>query len=258
MIPLGRVSELMRYPVKSMAGVAAESAELGWHGLAGDRRFAFRRLGEQGGFPWLTAGRLPELLLYHPCGLEVSSGEPLPTHVRTPAGLEVELRSEALQRELAERFGSGLELMMLKHGVFDDAPVSVIALATVAQLAGVAGLPVDPRRMRANVLIETDVPAPFGEDEWVGGTLVFGDGEATAAVSVTARDVRCVMINFDPDTGQQDTRMLKTAVRLNNNNAGVYGTVVRAGTIRVGQRVSLLRTLPHLPATGSNQRAERI
>jgi uncharacterized protein YcbX len=35
---VGRVREIVRYPVKSMAGVAAESAFLGRHGLAGDRR----------------------------------------------------------------------------------------------------------------------------------------------------------------------------------------------------------------------------
>jgi uncharacterized protein YcbX len=245
MISIGRVRELVRYPIKSMAGVAAESAELGWHGLAGDRRFALRRLGDSSGFPWLTASRLPELLLYRPCGLDESTGEPLPTHVRTPAGLELELRSEALQRELSERFGSDLELMQLKHGIFDDAPVSVIAWATVAQIAAEAGLPIDPRRMRANILIETDDPAPFCEDEWVGGTLVFGAGESAAAVSVTARDVRCMMINLDPDTAQQNAQMMKTVVRLNDNNAGVYGTVVRAGTICVGQRVSLIRYLPH-------------
>jgi MOSC domain-containing protein YiiM len=49
-----------------------------------------------------------------------------------------------------------------------------------------------------------------------------------------------MMINLDPDTGTQDARALKTVVRLNNNNAGVYGTVVQTGMIRVGQPVSLV------------------
>jgi uncharacterized protein YcbX len=68
MIELGHVCELVRYPVKSMAGTVMESAFLGWHGLDGDRRFAFRRLGDDSGFPWLTASRVAELLLYHPVG----------------------------------------------------------------------------------------------------------------------------------------------------------------------------------------------
>ena len=239
-IQLGRVCELVRYPVKSMAGTATDSAFLGWHGLDGDRRFAFRRLGDDSGFPWLTASRLPELLLYHPLGLEEHTGEPLPTHVRTPTGARVELRSPELQSEVSKRFGSGVELMMLKHGIFDDASVSVISLPTVAEICREAGVAPDRRRFRANILLETHNSEPFLEDGWVGGTLVFGEMEPRPAVSVTARDVRCMMINLDPDAGTQDPRVLKAVVGLNKNNAGVYGTVVRTGTVRVGQLVSLV------------------
>jgi uncharacterized protein YcbX len=240
MVPIGRVRELNRYPVKSMAGTATESGYLGWHGIAGDRRFAFRRLGDGSAFPWLTASRLPELLLYHPIGLVESGGEPLPTHVRTPAGTEVDLRGEALQTEIGERLGSGVELMMLKHGIFDDAAVSVISLMTIAGIGGEAGMEIDRRRMRANVVLETLDAEPFLEDAWVGGTLVFGEGEPAAAVTITARDLRCVMVNIDPDTGKQDARVMKAVVRLNDNYAGVYGTVVRAGVIHVGQAVGLI------------------
>ncbi len=237
---LGRVCELVRYPVKSMAGTVTESAFLGWHGLAGDRRFAFRRLGDDGGSPWLTASRVAELILYHPAGLDESTGEPLPTHIRTPAGTRVELRGAELQSEIAERFGGGVELMKLKHGIFDEASISVISLATIAGIGAEAGVNLDRRRFRANIVLETRDREPFLEDGWVGGTLVFGDREPRPAVSVTARDVRCVMINLDPDTGTQDKRVLKTVVRLNKNNAGVYGTVVRTGTIHVGDPVSLV------------------
>src|SRR5215472_14868141 len=100
MNPIGHVCELVRYPVKSMAGVATESAFLGWHGLDGDRRFAFRRLEDHSGFPWLSASRLPELLLYHPFRFDESTGEPLPTHIRTPTGALAELRSAALENEI--------------------------------------------------------------------------------------------------------------------------------------------------------------
>src|SRR5262245_45214442 len=57
-IHLGCIHELARYPVKSMAGISTDSAFLGWHGLQGDGRFAFRRLNDNSGFPWLTASRL--------------------------------------------------------------------------------------------------------------------------------------------------------------------------------------------------------
>lgn len=236
---LGHVRELVRYPVKSMAGVPAGSAVLGWHGLDGDRRFAFRRPEDESGFPWLTATRVAELLLYRPSGLDESTGEPLPTHVRTPDGRELALRSPQLRSEIAARLGSAVELMSLRHGIFDDAPVSLISLATITAIGSEAGVDIDRRRFRANILLETVRPEPFLEDGWVGGTLVFGDDATGPAVNVTMRDVRCMMINLDPDTARQDARVLRAAVRLNGNNAGVYGTVIRTGPVFAGQPVSL-------------------
>jgi len=239
-IHVGYVHELVRYPVKSMAGVATKSALLGWHGLQGDRRFAFRRLSDNSGFPWLTASRLPELLLYQPLGLDENADEPAPTHVRTPEGDELALGSAELQTSVAEKFGNPVELMKLKHGIFDDASLSVIDLATISAIGREAGQQLDTRRFRANVVIASETSKPFLEDDWVGGRLVFGDNETGAVVNVTMRDLRCVMINLDPDTAQQDPRVMKAAVRLNDNNAGVYCTVARTGHINVGQPVSLL------------------
>jgi len=244
MIHLGRIRELVRYPVKSMAGTATESALLGWHGLNGDRRFAFRRMGDDSGFPWLSASRYSELILYRPFGLDESSDEPLPTHVRTPAGTDLELRGAELQHEITEKSGIDVELMKLKHGIFDDAPISVISLATMSGIGRAAGADLDRRRFRANIVLETDNTETFHEDAWVGGTLVFGDREPRPAVSVTTRDLRCMMVNLDPDTAEQDARVMKTVVGLNANNAGVYGTVLRPGTIHVGQTVSLVTNVP--------------
>jgi uncharacterized protein YcbX len=239
-IHLGHVHELARYPVKSMAGVATDSAFLGWHGLQGDRRFAFRRLGDKSGFPWLSASRLPELLLYQPLGLDENAEEPTPTHVRTPEGLDLPIGSAELQNSVAEKFGSAVELMKLKHGIFDDASVSVINLATISAIGREIGEDLDTRRFRANIVIASDSTEPFLEDGWLGGRLVFGDDEAGPIVSVTVRDLRCVMINLDPNTAEQDSRIMKAAVRLNQNNAGAYGTVARTGQITVGQSVSLI------------------
>ena len=65
-IKIGEVAALYRYPVKSMRGELLEVAELGWHGLAGDRRLAFRRTDDRGGLLWLTATKLPDLILFAP------------------------------------------------------------------------------------------------------------------------------------------------------------------------------------------------
>ena len=65
-IEIGQIEGIFRYPVKSMRGGPLDAATLGWHGLDGDRRLAFRRLDERGGFPWLTATKLPDLILFTP------------------------------------------------------------------------------------------------------------------------------------------------------------------------------------------------
>lgn len=236
---VGRIREIVCYPVKSMAGTPVAEAFLGWHGLAGDRRFAFRRAGDGSAFPFLTAGRLPQLVAYQPVDVDESSGEPVPANVRTPSGAIFGLGSSELAAELSQRFGSGVELMRFKNGIFDDGTLSIIALPTINAIGAEAGVELDPRRFRANVLLDTDSSEAFAEDAWLGSVLVFGDGDDAPAVSVTVRDERCMMINLDPDTGVQDARVMKAAVRLNGNNAGVYASVVRTGTIRVGDVVRL-------------------
>jgi uncharacterized protein YcbX len=239
---LGRVSAIFRYPVKSMAGELLDVARLGWHGIEGDRRFAFRRLTDKSGCPWLSASKLPQLLLYKPFGFDSNTAELLPTHVRTPDGKEYELRSDELREDISSRCGSDVELMNLKHGIFDEACISVISLGTVHSVARESGRGVDScdlRRFRPNVVIETNNAEPFEEDRWVGRTLIFGGGNSGAALRVTMRDERCVMVNLDPDTAERDSEVMKTVVRMNENYAGVYGTVVRAGELRAGQVVTL-------------------
>ena len=239
-VHVGRIHQLVRYPVKSMAGVATNSAFLGWHGLQGDRRFAFRRVNDHSGFPWLSASRLPELLLYQPLGLDENADEPTPTHVRTPEGIELAIGSAELQQSVADKLGSSVELMKLKHGIFDDASVSVINLATISAIGREVGQDLDTRRFRANIVIASDSTEPFLEDSWIGARLVFGDDEGGPVVSLTMKDPRCVMLNFDPDTAEPDARIMKAAVRLNENNAGAYGTIVRTGQISVGQPIHLV------------------
>jgi uncharacterized protein YcbX len=239
-IHLGHIHQLVRYPVKSMIGMPTDAAFLGWHGLQGDRRFAFRRLNDNSGFPWLSASRMPELLLYQPHGLDETAEEPTPTHVRTPEGMNFAIGSAELQDSVAKKLGSAVELMKLKHGIFDEASVAVINLATIAAIGREAGQDLDTRRFRANIVIASEATEPFLEDSWIGGRLVFGSNEVGPMVSLTMRDPRCVMINLDPDTARQDPRVMKAAVRLNENNAGAYGTVARTGQLSVGQSVSLI------------------
>jgi len=236
-IEIGLVEAIFRYPVKSMRGERLEVANLGWHGLEGDRRLAFRRIDDHGGIPWLTASKLPELLLFTPCRHEDAAPADLPTQVRTPDGAEMPVFGEELAAEVGRRHRSPVQMMHLKNGIFDDASISVITSDTVHEITRLAGLSPDVRRFRPNVVVRLLRPAPFQEDEWLGGVLSFGEGDDAPAISVTMHDVRCVMINFDPDSANSSPEMLKAAVRANHNNAGIYGAVTRIGRLAVGRTI---------------------
>jgi len=238
-IEIGQVEAIFRYPVKSMRGEGLDDVNLGWHGLDGDRRLAFRRINNRSGFPWLSASKLPELILYTPHRLADDDQKDLPSHVRTPDGEEKPIFGEELAAEVGRRLGAPVQMMQLRHGIFDEASISVIALDTVHEIARLAGSSPDVRRFRPNILVRPVREAPFQEDEWVGSVLSFGEGHDAPAVSVTMRDLRCSMVNLDPDSASSAPKVLKAVVRANQNNAGIYGAVTRTGRLAIGQTVFL-------------------
>ena len=97
MTVVGRVVGLWRYPVKSMAAERLDEVEVSWHGLAGDRRWAFIRDGQVGsGFPWLTIRERPEMALYRPRFAEPGRPNASRTLVRTPSGGEFDTADPVL------------------------------------------------------------------------------------------------------------------------------------------------------------------
>ncbi|MBZ5548583.1 MAG: MOSC domain-containing protein [Acidobacteriia bacterium] len=241
LIEIGHVEALFRYPVKSMGGERLEAAELGWYGVEGDRRLAFRRMDDRSGMPWLTASKLPDLVRFAPQRREdgAQGDLHLPTHVRTPDGEELPVFGEALATEIGRRYGAPVEMMQLRHGIFDEASISVIALDTVREIGRLAGRSLDVRRFRPNIVIRLLRSGPFQEDEWVGGVLPFGEGDDAPAIAVTMRDKRCSMVNLDPDSASPAPEVMKAVVRANQNNAGIYGAVTRIGRLAVGQTILL-------------------
>ncbi len=251
LIEIGHVEAIFRYPVKSMGGERLEAADLGWHGIEGDRRLAFRRIqiNDRSEFPWLTAGKLPDLLRFAPhredgAQVDLHRDLHLPTHIRTPDGQVMPVFGEDLATEVGRRYGAPVEMMQLRHGIFDEANISVIASDTVREIARLAGRSqdlqqFDVRRFRPNVVVRLLRSVPFQEDEWVGGVLSFGEGDSAPAIAVTMRDERCSMVNFDPDTASPAPEVMKAVVREHQNTAGIYGAVTRIGRLAVGQAIFL-------------------
>jgi uncharacterized protein YcbX len=236
---IGHVEAIFRYPVKSMGAERLEAANLGWHGLHGDRRMAFRRMNDRSGFPWLTASKLADLVLFSPQRRDDRAQSDLPTHVCAPDGEALPIFGKDLATEIERRHGAPVHMMQLKHGIFDEGSISVIASDTVREIGRLAGRNLDVRRFRPNVVVRLLRPVPFQEDEWLGSVLSFGEGEDAPAIAVTLRDERCSMVNLDPDSASSTPEVLKAVVRANQNNAGIYGAVIRIGRLTVGQTIFL-------------------
>jgi uncharacterized protein YcbX len=226
---VGHVVGLWRYPVKSMAAEPLEAVELSWHGLAGDRRWAFVRPGEQGnGFPWLTIRQRNDLTGYVPAYPDPEQPAESAT-VRTPSGAVLDVLDPALAREL----GDGVQVLTQLRGVFDESPLSLLTTTAVAALGRSLGRELAPVRFRPNLLVRPVDGTEYAEDGWVGSVLSVG----TAALRVDQPDPRCVVVNVDPATGERDPEVLRVLARERGARLGVYGSTVRPGLVRVGDEV---------------------
>ena len=231
MTVVGRVVGLWRYPVKSMAGEELDGAEVSWHGLAGDRRWAFIRDGQvRSGFPWLTVRERPEMVRYRPRFAEPERPDASATLVRTPSGRELDVAGA----ELAAELGSGVRVIKQNRGVFDTFPLSLLSTQTLAGLGRLAGAGLTAPRFRPNLLVDTP-GGEFPEDNWVGRVLRVGG----LRMRVDQRDQRCVMVTIDPVTLERNPAVLRAIATERDARLGVYGTTVVPGRVAVGDPVEL-------------------
>jgi uncharacterized protein len=227
----GRVAALWRYPVKSMAGEELEAVEVSWHGLAGDRRWAFIRDGQvRSGFPWLTIRERPELAHYRPRLAEPNRPNASQTLVRIPSGDELDVAAPALAAEL----GPGVRLIKHDRGVFDTLPLSLLTTQTLAGLGRLVGTDLTAQRFRPNLVVDAR-GHDFPEDGWVGRVLRIGG----LRMRVDKRDQRCVMVTIDPVTLHRNPAVLRAIARERDARLGVYGSTVEPGRVAVGDPVEL-------------------
>ena len=115
---LGRVVAIWRYPVKSMAAEALSAVDVSWHGVAGDRRWAFVRPGlERSGFPWLTIRERSDLWRFEPSFADPARPEVSTTHVRTPSGETFDVTDPALGKTLPGRARASAALDSSGHAM---------------------------------------------------------------------------------------------------------------------------------------------
>jgi uncharacterized protein YcbX len=223
---------LWRYPVKSMAGEPLDATDVSWHGLAGDRRWAFIRPGLEGsGFPWQTIRERSDMGRFRPSLVEPHRPDTSRTVVRTPSGDELDIVDPALAEQLAD----GVRVIKQDVGVFDTMPLSLITTQTIGSLGALVDTPLDVRRFRPNLLVEATDGGGFPEDGWVGRELRIGE----LRMRIDQRDKRCVMVNVHPETSERDPAVLRAIARDRGARLGVYGTTVEPGRVAIGDLVVL-------------------
>jgi uncharacterized protein YcbX len=217
-----------------MAAEPLDAVDVSWHGLAGDRRWAFVRPDmARSGFPWLTIRERPDMSHYVPSFDDSSRPDDSRVTVRTPAGRALDVIDE----ELADELGAGSRVIKQNRGVFDTMPLSLITTRTLASLGARMGTELEPLRFRPNLLVDPVSDEPFPEEAWVGSLLRLGG----LAMRVDQRDARCVMITIDPQTLARTPAILRTVAQEREGCLGVYGTVVTPGRVALGDPVILER-----------------
>ena len=210
------VSEIWRYPVKSLKGERLEDTEITKLGIPGDRQIAVIRT-INGRF--LTSRSKPKLL-----GLQGSiNADGLPTINGHPWN---SVEASQLVRGAA---GEPVALQQI------PAPQAFDVLPLLIATDGAARyLNIDHRRLRPNILL-ADVPE-LEERNWPGRIIAIGDVRIHAE---KLRD-RCVMTTFDPDTQIQDPSVLLRIVRELDGSTALDSSVITPGKIRVGDATEIL------------------
>jgi uncharacterized protein YcbX len=221
--------EIRRYPVKAMGGESLESVDVEVRGLVGDRRYAvvdgdgklatgkhskrFRRRDEVFEFAALTT----------PDGVHV-----------TGRGGEWPVRSDELDRALSDAMGDSVGVLPeTSTPYFDAGHVSMVGTASLDWCAERLGVDADRRRIRPNLVVQTD--EPFVEESWAAVIEIGG-----VRLTPVERIERCRMIDIAQEGLPREGRWLKSLTDAREMCLGIYLDVDRAGSITVGDEVRVL------------------
>lgn len=246
MTDLGQVAALWRYPVSSLAGQKMRALSFGPGGAEGDRIYGLFDVAsgivaapDRNPAKWDQAPRVRTRLTQEG-GLEV--GTPDSGWLAAPAAQSDGAISAHLGFEVSVRpymsdgpqpaDGSAVAPRYRK------APVHLLTTASLARLKALhPDANPDPRRFRPSILVDMpEIEGEFPESAWLGQRLAIGDVELT--VSEPCR--RCGFTVIAQDGFDHDPGILRTLVRHNGHNIGVYCTVDRPGRVREGDAMRFI------------------
>ena len=209
------VSELWRYPVKSLKGEPLEEVEIGADGLPGDRLVHVRN----GGGRVITSRTKPRLLALHgtldPDGETLIDGRPW----------------HAAESRTAVRAAAGEDAELVAYDKLDRFDVLPLSVATDGAIAAVG---VDRRRFRPNIVIGG--VEGLAERSWPSLQLRIGE----ALITIARLRPRCVMTTYDPDTQEQDHSVLRRIVQDFDGVMSLDCSIIRPGRMKVGDVVEVV------------------
>lgn len=229
---LGSVVELWRYPASSLGGESLAGMVVEADGAEGDRVFGLidAETGEiarpDANPKWHGVPRILARLV----GSDLEVNVPGNGWLAAP-GVDADRAASAfLGFDAAiRRFEAGTVLPAPRY---QKAAIHLLTTASLAELKAQHpdGDP-DPRRFRPNILVDMDaVAGRFPETEWIGRKLALGELELVIAEPCR----RCGFTIIAQAGIENDPGILRTLVKRNAHNLGVYCDVTRQGTVRLG------------------------
>lgn len=226
------VAALRRYPVKSMAGESLASARFDERGLVGDRWYAVEDAdGRFASGKDTRRFRRRDRVFDHAAATEADG------RVTVRHGAEQwYVGDPGLDQHLSDEMRAAVRVTPEADVPHQDmGSVSIVGTATLAWCADRWGGSRDPRRLRANIVVETD--EPFVEERWLGREAALG----SVRLRVVERAPRCRMIDIVQDGVVPGEKWLRPLTRERAMFLAVYADVVVPGTVRVGDPVHVAR-----------------
>jgi uncharacterized protein YcbX len=231
----GRVRELWRYPVKSLAGERLAAVAIDARGVLGDRLWSVRDAdGKFGSGKTTRRFRRMDGLLE----LAAASDDDGVPVVTFPDGRRLRGDGDDIAAALSAHVGREVSLgeeTSISH--FDEGPLHLLTEASRAAVVQALGRDVETRRFRPNLVIETEAGAGLPEDEWIGAHVTVGD---SVVLSIRGGMTRCVMVDL-PQVGLgREDGVLRAISALNESRLGVVADVLRGGVVREGDTVRVV------------------
>jgi uncharacterized protein YcbX len=240
--PVGKVSELWRYPVVGLQGESLKRATIRETGISGDRAYQLRdRSGKiLGPVPQSSSPNERSLLGF---GASIDKGKGL---------LTVSLGDEAtsvdrpdFEKKLGLAVGVPVrieESTKPETRVKNGRAIHLISDSSIRALKRTypAG-DFDVRRFRPNLVLTLGGGAEdFAEEAWIGRSLKVG----SAVLKVEKPNERCVVPTMSQRGVREDKRILETIVEANDRMLGVLCSVAKSGSVAVGDSVLLGEDMP--------------